>query len=401
MAHAPHAKAVTDPGPMQVTSGLKTAAAVLMFLGLIGFVFTMIKDPSRAWHGYLVGYFYFTSIAIGGLFFVAIQHLTTAGWSVNIRRIVESLTSFLPVAFVGGLILLLAGPKLYTWLNHDIVTADPLLQHKTPYLNMTFFAIRMVLFLGVWLLFAKIMVGSSVKQDKSGDEKLTTGLMRPSVIFMLVFALSYSLFAVDTMMSLEPHWFSTVFGVYCFAGLFQSTMAVTIIMTVHLMKKGQLKGFVDENHLHDLGKFLFAFTVFWAYIAFSQYMLIWYANLPEETIFYLPRSQGSWMVVSFALIVFKFIVPFFALLPRWAKRTPAYLVAVSWLILVMQFVDLYWLVYPNFNKEQVVFSFNEVLIFMGFAGIFLFCMTRFLGKHSVVPVKDPRIQESLHHHVVY
>lgn len=395
------AKNVVDPGTMNVSNRTKTLYSVLIFLGVLGFILTLVRDPGRAWHGYLVGYFYFTTVAIGGLFFAAVQHMTSAGWSVNIRRLVEALTAFLPMAAVGGILLIVAGPQLYSWLRPEVVAEDALIQHKTPYLNLTFFAIRMVLFLGLWLWFGKIIVGRSLEQDKTGDESITHRMMKPSVIFMLVFALSYSLFSVDTLMSLEPHWFSTIFGVYCFAGLFQSTMACTILLAVYFMKKGQLKGFVDENHLHDLGKFLFAFTVFWAYIAFSQYMLIWYANLPEETIFFIPRSHGSWMWVSIALILFKFIVPFFALLPRWAKRTPAHLVAVSVLILIMQYVDIYWLVFPNFNHDETVFSFSEVLIFLGFAGLFLFSVTRFLSKNSIVPYRDPRIQESLHHHVTY
>ncbi|MCB0410932.1 MAG: molybdopterin oxidoreductase, partial [Bdellovibrionales bacterium] len=270
-----HTGTVTDPGPMNISNRFKTVYAVLMFLGLIGFVLTLMRDADRAWHGYLVSYFYFTSIAVGGLFFVAIQHMTTAGWSVNIRRLVESLTAFLPIALVGGILVVIGGSHLYEWLHADVVAADELLQHKAPYLNRTFFIIRMVLFLGAWVWFAKILVGRSIKQDKTGDESLTLSLMKPSVIFILIFALSYSLFSVDTMMSLQPHWFSTIFGVYCFAGLFQTTMATTILLAAYFMKKGQLKGFVDENHMHDLGKFLFAFTVFWAYIAFSQYMLIW------------------------------------------------------------------------------------------------------------------------------
>lgn len=392
---------LADPGVMKVSTRMKTVYAVLMFLGLVGFILTLVRDPARAWHGYIVGYFYFTTIAVGGLFFAAIQHLTSAGWSVNIRRLVESLTAFLPIAFVGGILLLFVGADVYSWFDPEIVANDPILEGKASYLNMTFFGIRLVIFLGLWLFFAKLIVGRSLKQDQTGDESLTTKLMKPSVIFMLIFALTYSFFSVDVLMALEPHWFSTIFGVYCFAGLFQSTMACTILLAVHFMKKGQLTGYVDENHLHDLGKFLFAFTVFWAYIAFSQYMLIWYANLPEETIFFVPRSHGSWMWVSIGLIVFKFIVPFFALLPRWAKRSPAHLVAISILILVMQFVDIYWLVFPNLNHDEVIFSFSEILIFCGFAGLFLFTVTRFLSRHKIVPVKDPRIHESLGHHVVY
>jgi hypothetical protein len=258
-----------------------------------------------------------------------------------------------------------------------------------------------VAFFGLWLYFGKKIIGMSLQQDESGDVNLTHKMLPYSVIFLLTFALSYSLFSVDSLMSLEPHWFSTIFGVYTFAGLFQSTIATVILITVYLMKKGKLEGLVDENHLHDLGKFLFAFTVFWAYIAFSQYMLIWYANLPEETLFFMPRQTGSWVYVSVALILFKFILPFLALLPQWAKRSPNHLVAVSLLVLIMQYVDLYWLVYPNYNHDQVVFGLREIFIFLGFAGAFLYTTSQFLSKNALVPYRDPRIEESKHHHVVY
>ncbi len=375
------------PGPLNVSPKIKTVSAVLMFLGLAAFIFTLTKDKDRAW--------------IGGLFFASIQHISKAGWSVNIRRFSEALTSFLPVAFVGGLVLLAGGHSLYEWMDKAHVAGDHLLEHKSGYLNVPFFIIRMVIFFGLWLLFKQKLVGSSLEQDKTGADQLTHKTVPWSVGFLMFFALSFSLFSVDILMSLQPHWFSTIFGVYCFAGLFQSTMATMILMIIYCMRKGLLNGYVTEDHLHDLGKFMFAFTVFWAYIAYSQYMLMWYANLPEETMFYQPRVTGSWTWVSITLLMGKFVIPFLALLPRWAKRTPAHLVAVSIWILVMQYVDLYWLIFPNLNDKEVVFGIPEILIFLGFAGAFLFMVTRFLSRHPIVPIKDPRIHESLNHHVTY
>lgn len=398
---ASHTGHRVTPGPLNVSSRVKTLSAVLIFLGLAAFIFTFVKDKDRAWHAYLAGYTYFFIIAIGGLFFTSIQHITKAGWSVNIRRFSESLTSFLPVAFILGLILLAGGHSLYEWMDAKHVAEDHLLQHKAAYLNVPFFVIRMVLFFGLWIWFKQKLVGRSLAQDNSGDDTITEKSVSWSVGFLMVFALSFSLFMVDILMSLQPHWFSTIFGVYCFAGLFQSTMAIMILMIIYCMRKGLLTGYVTEDHLHDLGKFLFGFTVFWAYIAYSQYMLMWYANLPEETMFYQPRVTGSWTWVSVALLMGKFVVPFLALLPRWAKRTPAHLVAVSVLILVMQYVDIYWLIFPNLSEKEVIFGIQEVLIFGGFAGAFIFCVQRFLGQYPIVPVKDPRMHESLNHHVVY
>lgn len=388
-------------GPLPVSQKIKTISIALMFLGALTFALTLFKDKDRAWHAYLAGYMYVTIIAVGGLFFSAIQHVAKAGWSVNIRRFSESFTAYLPVSFVGALVLLLGGHSLYEWMDKAHVAADALLAHKSAYLNTTFFVIRIFVFFGLWMLFQRKLVGGSLEQDKTGNEQITVKSVGWSIAFLLVFALSFSLFTVDTMMSLQPHWFSTIFGVYAFAGLFQSTMATMIILIIYCIRKGLLTGYVDDNHLHDLGKFMFAFTVFWAYIAYSQYMLIWYANLPEETVFYIPRVTGPWTWVSAALLLFKFVVPFLALLPRWAKRSHTQLVAVAVLLLVMQYVDLFWLIYPNLNTETVLLGVPEILIWLGFVGSFVFVVTRFLGQHPIVPLKDPRMHESLHHHVVY
>jgi hypothetical protein len=240
-----------------------------------------------------------------------------------------------------------------------------------------------------------------LKQDQTGDVKLSIKNGTYSIVFLLVFAITYSLFSVDSLMSLEPHFFSTIWGVYCFAGLFQSFFAMMILVALYLIKKGVVRGLVNENHVHDLAKYLKAFTVFWAYIAFSQFMLIWYANLPEETFFYIDRTMGGWMAATASLFIFKFAVPFLLLLPRWAKRTPAHLVFVSILILVMQYLDIHWMVYPNLEKERWVFGLTEIGVFLGFAGLFIWSIMNFLSKNPVVPVKDPRIEESIHHVVSY
>ena len=390
-----------QPGRFVVSSELKTVFSILMFIGVAGLVIGLIHDPKRVWMAYLLAFFYFTSLALGGVFFSALQHVTKAGWSVNIRRLTESLTSFLPFAALGAALFLIGAPKLYEWLNKTKVAADPILTGKEAYLSGPAFVVRLVLFFGVWLYFAKVLVGKSIAQDTSGDDSITYKLGKLSIAFLLFFALSYSLFSVDLLMSVQPHWFSTIYGVYTFAGLFQATMAFLILVILYLKKQNLLNGYVTEDHLHDLGKFLFAFTVFWAYIAFSQYMLIWYANLPAETIFIIPRCQGLWIPVSLLLLIGKFIVPFVALLPRWAKRTPAHLAAVSIWILAMQYLDLYWLVYPAYFKEAPKFGLYEIAIFAGFLGVFLFAVSRFLSRNNLVPIRDPRIRESLHHHVTY
>ncbi len=388
-------------GKLEISKSAKGLFAIFMFVGLLTFLIGLTVDRERIWHSYLTSFFYFASLGLGGLFFTAIQHVSKAGWSVNVRRVAEAMAVFVPIAFIGAIVLGFGGHALYEWMDSSIVANDHLLQKKAAYLNPGFFYTRLVLFFVIWWLFTKFIVGNSVKQDVSGDEKLTLKNLPLSVAFILIFALSYSLFSVDTLMSLLPHWFSTIFGVYCFSGLFQSSLAMLILLLVWLMDKGLLNGFVGEDHLHDLAKLLKGFTVFYAYIAFSQFMLIWYANIPEETEYYLQRAHGGWYYVSLSLLIFKFIVPFIALLPRWAKRNRDYLKIVCWLILIMQYVDIYWMVYPNFNEHHITFSIWEIGVFLGFLGLFLKIVTAFLSRNNLVPIKDPRIEESLHHHVTY
>lgn len=391
-----------EPKKFQLPSYGTGFLFAMMGLGLatIGAGFG-IGEGERVWHSYLTSYFFFSCLALGGLFFTAIQHAVSAGWSVNVRRLSEAMTAFLPVVLVGGVLLIFAGANLYLWLDHDVVAKDPILQGKSAYLNSTFFVIRVIVSAGLWLFFAKKMVDYSIKQDSDGDESWTKKSVPVSIAFIMVFALTFSLFSVDLIMSLEPHWFSTIFGVYCFAGAFQSSLAFMVLLSLYVQSKGWVTGLITTEHVHDLAKLLKGFTVFWAYIAFSQFMLIWYANLPEETVFYLHRSHGGWMEVSLSLLIFKFIVPFVLLLPRWAKRTPKHLIMVCTLVLIMQYVDIYWMVYPNYSNEHLTFSWVELGSFIGFCGLFLFLTTRFLSRHNLVPIKDPRIHESLSHHVTY
>ncbi len=396
-----HVDMNAKPGQLVVSTRLKTFYSICMFVGLFTFFAGLTVNKERIWMAYLVSLFFFVSLGLGGLFFTALQHVTGAGWSVNIRRFPESMTSFLPYGFALALGLIFGGHHLYEWFDSAKMHADPILVKKIPYLNVGFFVVRLFVFFGLWLLFWSKIVCPSLKQDESGDEAITHKMVPWSVGFLIAFALSYSLFSVDTLMSLDPHWYSTMYGVYAFAGLFQASLAFIVLLTLWVRGKGLVNGFVKLDHLHDLGKFLKGFTIFMAYIGFSQFMLIWYANIPEETEFFLHRAHGSWMVISLSLLIFKFIVPFLALLPKWAKRSPAHLAWVSVLILVMEYIDIYWLVYPNLNVEKPLFGFWEIGVFMGFLGVFALAVTKFLSRHSLIPMRDPRRHESMVHVVTY
>ena len=400
MGHGGEFKDVA-PGKFTASTGLKTMYSAFIFIGVITFVMGLIDNQPRLWTAYLTGFMYFTAITVGALFFLAINHVSNAGWSVNIRRFAEGMVSFTPVMIIGSVTLIFAIQHLYPWARPEVMANDALVQVKEPYSNPTGFFIRMVIFgFGMWF-FGHMMVSKSVAQDATGDEKLTKSMVPYGIGFLAFFAISYSLFAVDTLMALLPHWYSTIFGLYVFAGGFQAALAVLCLIAIYMINKGLVRGITNVEHVHDIAKYMKAFTVFWAYIAFSQYLLIWYTNIPEETEFFHMRSHGEWMFVSLSLLVFKFAVPFLALLPRGAKRNFNHLIAVSILILVMHYVDLYWLVYPNFNNNEIVFSFYEIGMFLGFAGLFMFLGARFFSKNNLVPTKDPRRHESYAHHVTY
>lgn len=392
----------THVAKYEPSSRAKTLAYAGIAIGVLTFVVGLLKNQERLWPAYLVSFFFFTCLSFGGLFFVAINHMAKAGWSAGIRRIAEAFTSFIPVALVASLVLALFGAKhLYPWADVERVATDAVLAGKQAYLNKPFTIVRWLIFGLGMMAFAKIIVGNSLKQDQDGREEHSVKNTAWSVGFAPFFAIGFSLFTVDLLMSLAPYWYSTIFGIYCFAGLFQSFLAAYVLVLLHVKNSGVVKGYVTTEHVHDVAKYLKAFTVFWAYIAFSQFMLIWYANIPEETEFYLMRAHGGWTMISMSLLVLRFIVPFLALLPRAAKRTDNHLILVSSLILVMQFVDIYWLVYPNFNEGHVAFGLWEVGMFLGFGGLFLLGLQKFMSTNSLVAVKDPRMKEALNHHVMY
>lgn len=389
---------IKNPGALKDVGALNTLFFILIAVGLITFGVGLGMDSKRAWAAYLQNHFFFMSLGVGGLFFTAIHWITGAMWSSTVRRIGEAFTAYLPAA-LGSLILLFVGLKnIYIWTDHDLVSRELILNAKSGYLSPIFFMVRNVLAVLIWIFFAKKMVGNSLALDSSRDPALAAKNRGLSPVFLILFALSFTFSAWDQLMSLDPYWYSTMFGVYCFAGMFYSVLAMIALVTVFLKRRGYLEGIVNDNHLHDIGKLMFAFTVFWAYIGFSQFMLIWYANLPEETGYFMHRFHGSWLGVSIFLMVGKFFAPFFMLMPRGAKRTESSLIFVAVWMLVAQWIDVLWMVQPEFFKEGPRVGFQEIGTALGFLGLFGFLVTRFLSKHSVLAIGDPKLAQSVFHH---
>ena len=399
MSNSSHGTELKNPGKLPAVPQLNLLFIVLFALGAGAFAMALKTDLTRAWGSFALNYFFFMCFAVGGLFFAAIQHATNAMWSAPVRRIAEAYTSFLPFVLILFVILAVFGlHHLYEWSHPDVIAADAALRGKVGYLNGKFFIIRNVIAILLWIFFAKAIVGNSLKQDATGDFRYTKKNRVLAPLFLIVFALSFTMMSFDVLMSLDPHWFSTIYGVYCFAGLFYSVLALTCIIAILLRRANLLVSIISEDHLHDIGKFMFAFTVFWAYISFAQFMLIWYANLPEEN--YIRRFHGGWFNISVFLLVGKFLVPFFALIARGSKRNECRLLIVASFMLVAQWIDLLWLIQPElgFSKLAPHVGWIEIGTTLGFTGLFGVVVTRFLSKNNLVAIGDPRLKESVEHH---
>ncbi|NOX56477.1 MAG: quinol:cytochrome C oxidoreductase [Planctomycetes bacterium] len=350
-------------------------------------------------HSYLTSLAFFVSLSVGCLFFVALQHACRAGWSVAVRRVAELLAAnilVLAVAFLPIVLTVLVGsPSLYGWADTDFVTDNALLMGKRAYLNGPFFAARSVVYFAVWAWLGWHFLTKSCEQDRSGNPELTVRMERISYPALLLFAATVTFAAFDWLMSLTPEWYSTIFGVYYFSGSVVGSLAAVILLLLGLQWAGHLREAVTTEHYHDLGKLLFGFVVFWGYIAFSQYLLIWYANIPEETSWYWVRQQGPWIGISLALLFGHLIVPFFGLLSREAKRCRWSLGFWSVWLLVFHWLDLYYLVMPHADRAGVPFRLTDVLCWAGMGLVYLFGLLRIAEGRSLVAVRDPRLAESL------
>lgn len=392
----PTSASVRTAGPVRFSAVLNRLLIALGAVGLLAFLAGLKVAPDRAWGAWLFGYVFFLFWGLSGLFFTALHHATGAAWSTVVRRLSEGMASFLPVAAVLFVVLLLGLGKIYPWTHPDTARLeDPLGRDKLVYLNAAFFSVRNLVFLGVWVLFAWILNRNSLEQDKSGDLGLTRKNAWLSVAFLPIFGITFTAAAFDLTMSLEPNWYSTIFGVYCFAGLFQSGVALLTILAVWLRRRGNLEGLFNENHLQDLGNWMFAFSVFSAYIGFSQYMLIWYANLSDETFYLIERKSWPWGYVFLAVVFLKFFIPFFMLLARDAKRNEKVVLTAAGFIIAGQFLDIFLMIGPVVSPPRPAFGWIELGTFAAFAAVFGIQLLRFYARHPVVPGRDPHLSASI------
>jgi hypothetical protein len=351
---------------------------------------------SRLWANLIINGFFFMGISLMAVMFITVSYSANAGWFVLFQRVPEAMGHFMPVGFI---VLLMAffigGHSVYHWLDHEAVANDPILQGKSGYLNMPFFVIRELLYFAIWFGMFLMLRNLSRKEDEIGGYEPYLKRVTIAAAFTLIAALTFSSAAWDWIMSIDAHWFSTMFGVYAFATCWVSMFALTSLIIIYLKDKGYFAN-VNASHLHDLGKFMFAFSIFWTYIWFCQFLLIWYANIPEEGIYFVARLQ-NYPVTFFAAFIMNFILPFFILLSKSNMRHTPTLVLVAGIILVGHWLDVYNMVMPGVMKAQGSVGFMEIGAFLLFLGAFLYTTAYFLTKANLIPKKHPYLKESLLH----
>ncbi|HOI30842.1 MAG TPA: quinol:cytochrome C oxidoreductase [Melioribacteraceae bacterium] len=374
---------------------LRIAGQVLFVIGLLGVAAAYLVDGSRAAFNNIIMLMFLTSIGLGSLFLVAVEYVAGAVWSTPFRRIPEILSSVLLVLPVVVIPLLFKLGDIFHWMHPEVVEADKILKGKAPYLNTEFFIVRVALFMILWIVFYFFITRNSRKQDSSFDQTLTKTNIKLSAAFIPVFGITISFSAFDWLMSLEPHWFSTIFGVYYFSGSILAAFAAVTLIVVWLNENGYLVKGLTNDHYYSLGAFMFAFTNFWAYIAFSQFLLIWYANLPEETFWFLQRWEGNWMYVSIGLIFIRFAIPYFGLLTQPSKMDPKRLMIMSVWLLFAHLYDLYWLAMPNYSKVGALFGWIELAFPMLSIGVVILLFVNLSKKNNLVPVGDPKLKRGI------
>jgi hypothetical protein len=368
-----------------------------LIVGIIGIVLCIagwLTQPEQFFQSYLIGYLFWMGIALGCLAIVMLQHLTGGDWGLVIQRLLESATRTLPLMAVLFVPLALGMGKLYAWSRSPATEAG---DHHDAWLSAPFFLLRAVLYFAIWLVMAYFLNRWSHEQDRHADPQLKRRLQVLSGPGLVIYGLTATFAATDWLMSLVPEWYSTIFGLLVIGGQALSAMAFAVAVAVMLAEREPMSRVFATKHFHDLGKLLLAFVMIWAYLAFSQLLIIWAGNLPEEIPFYLPRMQTSWRWIGVLLVAFQFGVPFLLLLSRGLKRHTRRLIAVAALVIAMRFIDLFWLVAPEFRRQGFKFYWLDIVAVIALGGIWLAFYMWQLRRWPLVPLNDPRLEGALAH----
>ena len=355
---------------------------------------------NKPWAALYVAALFFMLISLGVLTFYAIQHAAQAGWSPILFRIMEALTSYLvPGAIIVFVILVLSSFQLnhlFTWMDPEVVAEDKLIQGKSGYLNVPFFLIRALIFMGGWIFYRQYTRKNSLAMDDTMDAGYYKKNFKASAAYLAFFLVSESMMSWDWIMSVDPHWYSTLFGWYVFASFFVSGITVIALTTLYLKSQGYLE-YVNNSHFHDLAKFMFGISVFWTYLWFSQFMLMWYANIPEEVTYYKFRIE-HYNLPFFGMVVMNFVFPILILINSDFKRVPWIISMAGIVILCGHYLDFHNMIFPATVGDQWFIGVSEISSILFFAGLFIFVVFTTLAKHPLVPKGNPLIEESKHFH---
>jgi len=350
-------------------------------------------NKAQFFQSYLFGYLFWFGIAVGCFSVVALHHLVGGGWGFVIQRILEAGSRTLPLMLILFLPLFFGMRELYSWARPEAVH-DEILHQKAPYLNVPFFWIRAVFYFAVWGVSIYLLNKWSHEQDRTGYPLITQKIEKLAGPALAGYVLTMSFAAFDWVMSLEPHWFSTIFGVIFVVGQGLTTLAFAIIGTKLLEDREPISGVIQTKHFHDLGNLMFAFVLLWAYVSFSQFFIIWSGNLPEEITWYMHRLHGGWGVMAMVIVIFHFFVPFALLLLRKTKQRSKVLVKIAVAMFFMRMIDLYWTVAPNFNEGKFGIHWMDILAPIGIGGLWMAMFLSQLKSRALMPVNDPRLAEA-------
>lgn len=387
-----------------VTKNNKLLALALIVIGAISIAIGFMDPNShREWSNLLLGNFFIMAVSLAGLFFLCIQYVAEVGWSAQLVRVFMAFGTYLPIAGICMLLIFWFGHHdLYHWTHHELYDPasaeyDEIMVGKSSYLNVPFYIIRMIAYFIIWSAFAFVIRKHSFAEDLDGNIMHHKKMIRLAAAFLVLFGVTSSTSAWDFIMSIDSHWYSTLFGWYCFAGTFISGLAVMNILVVYLKKSGYLPN-VNESHLHDMGKFMFAFSIFWTYLWFAQFMLIWYANIPEEITYFLARFE-NYKALFITNVLINFFVPFLSLMTRDAKRKMNLIIFIGCVVFCGHWIDVFLMIKPGTVHGHWNIGIPEIGTTLFFLGMFLWVMFHQLAKAPLTPKNHPMLEESIHHQI--
>jgi hypothetical protein len=380
----------TSFNPPSTVGAFQKRAFIGGGLFLLVLVAIAFANPARVFQAYLVGWTFWAGISVGSLALLMLQHLTGGGWGFVIRRVLEAATRLLPIMGVLFLPVIFGAHSIYEWTHQEVLEQHEIVRFKTPYLNLPFFIIRAVVYFAVWSALAFFLNRWSLAQDHTADNRYTKNMRVLSGPGMVALIFTVTFASVDWYMSLEPEWFSTIYGFIFVASWALSALAFVIAVMATLTSQDPMKRAVAPLHFHDLGKLLLALVMLWSYFAYSQYLIIWSANLPEEIGYYIERTHGVWGATIVTIGLLHFAAPFLFLLSRDLKRDPRRLVLVALLVLVMRMIDLLWMLEPAFTDHK--WFWVNIIAVLGFGGLWLGLFAWQLSKRSLVPINDPQFE---------